>query len=159
MPRKPYKNKPIICKVCGRKYKTKGTLAIHMAKHQPPPKGRPPKDIDVETLRKLAAMQCTTSEIAAFLDVDLNTITLHFSEEIAKNKELGKSSLRRAQYKTAITSENPTMQIWLGKNWLNQTDKMEQKNGPTDAFMDYLKEIMHDGTGLQNIKRATPRTK
>jgi hypothetical protein len=33
-------------------------------------------------------------------------------------------SLRRKQYSTAMEG-NATMLVWLGKNWLSQTDKMD----------------------------------
>ena len=36
-----------------------------------------------------------------------------------------KHNLFAAQYKTAIEDKNPTMQIWLGKQMLGQTDKKE----------------------------------
>ena len=34
-------------------------------------------------------------------------------------------SLRRRQFKTALEDGNVTMQIWLGKQHLDQTDKRE----------------------------------
>lgn len=40
-------------------------------------------------------------------------------------KENGKASLRRYQFKMA--EKNPTMAIWLGKNWIDQSDKVESK--------------------------------
>jgi hypothetical protein len=47
---------------------------------------------------------------------------LGFTEFREENNSLGKVSLRRAQLQTAMAG-NHIMQIWLGKQWLGQTDK------------------------------------
>ena len=47
-----------------------------------------------------------------------------FSETYKRYSQNGKISLRRYQYKQA--EHNPTMAIWLGKQWLNQAEKIEQ---------------------------------
>ena len=89
--------------------------------------GRPKKDIDAEQVRKLAMMQCPTTEIAAFFDCDEGTIRKRFSEIVAKGREAGKISLRRKQFDVAM-SGNVSMLIWLGKQYLGQTDKQENIN-------------------------------
>ena len=94
--------------------------------------GRPKAEIDLETLNKLIGIQCTGEEIASYFNIDYDTLNrivqdeydLPFSDYFKKNKGKGKVSLRRAQFQSAIDG-NITMQIWLGKNWLNQTDKQE----------------------------------
>ena len=35
----------------------------------------------------------------------------------------GNTLLRRAQFMAAVVDKNPTMLIWLGKQWLGQTDR------------------------------------
>jgi Zn-dependent peptidase ImmA (M78 family) len=94
--------------------------------------GRPKTEIDLETLNKLIGIQCTAEEIASYFEVSIDTIdrrlqeayNMGFAEYFKQNKGKGKVSLRRAQFQSAIDG-NTTMQIWLGKNWLNQTDKQE----------------------------------
>ena len=100
--------------------------------------GRPKKDIDFDMVSKLCAIQCTGEEIAAILEVDYDTLNARvkekfkksFSDYFKKENERGKASLRRLQWKTA-ESGNVTMQIWLGKQYLAQSDKQETfgKNG------------------------------
>ena len=51
-----------------------------------------------------------------------NTITNRFEDIYTKGKEEGKAKLRDVQLKSAM-SGNVTMQIWLGKQYLDQTDK------------------------------------
>ena len=72
--------------------------------------GRKRIPIDQKVFENLCSIQCTLAEIAAVIGC---------SEESQK----GKASLRRLQFKHAET--NPTMAIWLGKQWLGQRDQME----------------------------------
>ena len=88
--------------------------------------------IDWGQVDKMCAIQCTGEEIAGVLDIDYDTLAsackrehgLLFSEYIGQKKSGGRMSLRRIQYSTAMEG-NATMQIWLGKNWLGQTDKLD----------------------------------
>ena len=91
---------------------------------------RPLKEINWDDFEKLCAIQCTGEEIAAFFEVDYDTLNAickrhfskGFSECFAQKRQTGKISLRRRQYQSAIEG-NPSMMIWLGKNWLGQQDQ------------------------------------
>lgn len=85
-------------------------------------KGRPKKEVDVAVLKKLCEIQCTKAEMAYILGVSTDTLNRNYSDVINVGKTLGKVTLRRAQWRNAIDKNNVTMQIWLGKNVLNQTD-------------------------------------
>jgi len=88
--------------------------------------GRPRIPIDYSTVEKLAHIQCTQEEIASFLGVSVDKLQ-HDKEFIGiykKAQETGKSSLRRLQWKAADDG-NATMMIWIGKQYLHQTDKAE----------------------------------
>ena len=82
------------------------------------------KDIDEEDVRKLAEKFWPKSEIAAFLNCHPDTITNRFQEIYLKGRENGKSKLRDIQLRAAM-SGNVTMLIWLGKQYLDQTDKSQ----------------------------------
>jgi len=84
--------------------------------------GRPKKEIDANVLMKLCEIQCTVKEMAFVLGVSVDTLNRNYKEEIQIGKAQGKIALRRAQWRNAIEKSNPTMQIWLGKNILQQTD-------------------------------------
>lgn len=96
--------------------------------------GRPRIEIDYLKLDQLCAIQCTGEECAAVLGISYehlnNTLKRDgnggFLDYFAQKSLFGKASLRRTQYKTA-ESGNPTMLIWLGKQWLGQKepDKIE----------------------------------
>lgn len=94
--------------------------------------GRPRIEIDEDNFKKLCGLQCTLVEIASFFDCSEDTIEnwckrtfkKSFSESYKKYSASGKMSLRRWQFKMA--EHNCAMAIFLGKNWLGQSDKIEQ---------------------------------
>lgn len=101
-------------------------MELKMAKH---------KFIDWKLAEKLAYIQCTRAEIAATLSIDEDTLQaackrenrLSFSVWYKKHSENGKCSLRRSMWKMATNEKpNPTMAIWLSKNYLGMTDFLEQ---------------------------------
>ena len=99
--------------------------------------GRPSKLplINKEHFEGMCKIQCTKDEMCGIFQVDEKTLTkwceetykLSFSDAYKKLASTGKMSLRRQQFKSAENG-NVTMQIWLGKQWLGQTDKVESSN-------------------------------
>lgn len=86
---------------------------------------RPRKKIDPTQVEKLAAIQCSYSEMAAVLDCNESTLTRRFAQAIKKGREMGRMSMKRKQYEVGMTG-NVTMLIWLGKQHLGQSDKREE---------------------------------
>ncbi len=92
------------------------------------PNGRPLKEINQKTFENLCAIQCTKSECCAVLECDDKTLEewcrrtygVGFSEIFEEKREFGRVSLRRAQFRLA--EKNTAMAIFLGKNWLGQSD-------------------------------------
>jgi hypothetical protein len=114
------------------------------------PVGRPHKPIDQTTFEELCKLHCTHSEICSTLhsaretveDWCLRTYREDFSSAYKRFSEMGKPSLRRNQYKAAQKG-NPTMLIWLGKQWLGQRDREEEeKKSPYQAAIDERHENM-----------------
>jgi len=104
---------------------------------------RPLKVIDWETVDKLCALHCLGEEIAAILKVDYDTLNSAckrekgkgFSDYFKEKSSAGKLSLRRRQYTAAVDEGNTTMLVWLGKQWLHQTDKQEFDHKSSDNSM------------------------
>ena len=88
-----------------------------------PKRGRPKKHIDLAMVEKLAHIQCTYPEIAATLGVSVDTLTRNadFAATYKRGAEGGRKSLRRMQFESANRG-NIAMQIWLGKQYLGQSD-------------------------------------
>lgn len=97
--------------------------------------GRPTKPIDYSRLDAMCAIHCTGEECAAILDVSYEHLNNQlkkdgnggFLDYFAQKGANGKMSLRRKQFDQAM-SGNSTMLIWLGKQWLGQSDKHEEVN-------------------------------
>lgn len=110
-------------------------MARAKAKTEPKAKGkggRPKKVIDYDTVEKLAGLMCTQEEISHYLDISVRTLQrdAEFCRVYKKGMDKGKMSLRRLQYKKAEAG-NATMQIWLGKQYLGQKDKVENSGKTT----------------------------
>lgn len=94
--------------------------------------GRPRKEINQKLFENLCAIQCTEVEICAALECCEDTLNawckrtykMTFSETYKSKSQVGKSSLRRMQFKLA--EKNASMAIWLGKQYLEQRDIVEQ---------------------------------
>src|SRR5882757_7160429 len=87
-------------------------------------RGRPRKHVDLDMAERLAAIQCTHVEIASALGVSVDTLTRdrHFADVYKRGAESGRKSLRRMQFESALKG-NVTMMIWLGKQYLGQSDQ------------------------------------
>ncbi len=106
--------------------------------------GRPKKEVDFSKIDSLASMHCTAQEIVEFMNatgdklsydtVDRRIRSEHgmtFAEYInKKHMALAKPKLRKLQW-AAAESGNVTMLIWLGKQYLGQSDKTENNHSGT----------------------------
>jgi hypothetical protein len=88
------------------------------------PGGRPNAEVNREQVIKLAMLQCSFEEIAAFFGCNKSTISRRFREDVENGRTQGKASLRRKQYEMAMNG-NISMLIWLGKNYLDQSEKVD----------------------------------
>lgn len=92
---------------------------------------RPTKFINQKQFEQLCQIQCTKDEICAVLDVSDKTLDrwcketykTSFSDIFRQKRQGGCASLRAKQWKLA--SKSPAMAIFLGKQFLGQTDKVE----------------------------------
>lgn len=97
--------------------------------------GRPRKELDWKEFDKLCAIHATRREIADWFECSEDNIDNKCKEEFGMNfsayyqqkKAPGKISLRRKQYELAMSGSIP-MLIWLGKQYLEQSDKSEVEN-------------------------------
>ena len=118
------------------------------------PIGRPNIELDYNTVFELGKIQCTISECAAVIGCDEGTLrnSTEFNDTLKKGAEVGRKSLRRLQFAKAEGQDakiyvdsagkepkddkgrpiviqpgyapDTTMQIWLGKQQLGQTDQI-----------------------------------
>ena len=83
----------------------------------------------------LCSIFCTQEEIAAVFQCSVDTIqdrvlkafeNKSFSEVHSMFRKRGNSTLRRYQFEMAKTI--PYMSVWLGKQYLGQSDKIDQRS-------------------------------
>ena len=86
-------------------------------------RGRPKKIIDYNLVYRLAKRFSTQHDIADILQVSQSRLDKdpEFIRHFKKGKEQCFKNLRVAQYKHAIAG-NPSLLIWLGKQYLGQKD-------------------------------------
>src|SRR6266550_5580033 len=87
--------------------------------------------IDEGELEKLAMLQCTDQEVAAWFNVSTKTIERRrkigrFAEIMERGKAKGRISLRRTQMRLAEQGSG-SVAIWLGKQLLGQVDHIDHR--------------------------------
>ncbi len=126
---------------------------------EPTKMGAPRKEIDWKEFDKLCQLQCTLEEIAGWFDCSKDNIrnkikekfNMTFSTYFEQKRAGGKISLRRMQFQTAEKG-NAAMQIWLGKQYLGQTDKQEiAKEITQKAEYDYSKYTKEELDDLERL--------
>jgi hypothetical protein len=118
-------------------------------------------DINWEEFEKLCGIQCTLIEIAAWFRCSEDTIERavkrHYNQSFAdvfeQKKGIGKISLRRKLYQKAMEG-NPALLIWLSKQWLGYTDKLEQKQEVTATIKDEVYDTQFGPTSEPNKKNS-----
>lgn len=103
--------------------------------------GRPLKKIDERTVRAMASVGATNTEIAEFFGIGEATVRRRFGEILTKGHASRKVRLRQMQWKACKTG-NTALLIWLGKQMLSQTDKQEvEHSGKIDSVVKVLKGV------------------
>lgn len=80
--------------------------------------------LDKDLIKKLASIHCTYEEIAEIVGTSVSTLEKRYKKVIDLGRADGKKSLRRAQFEKALNGD-VRMQIWLGKQILDQKDSPE----------------------------------
>ncbi len=98
--------------------------------------GRPPTEsakIDKDELEKLMKLNLSEQEVSDWFDVQPKTLIRFVNKEFGctfvqlRNKGFvrTKAAIKRAQIENALKG-NTVLLIWLGKQYLGQSDKIEQ---------------------------------
>lgn len=105
------------------------------AKAQDKPKkpvGRPPIELDPKQAKIFGYFRATYDTMAEQVGCHVDTIRAamqddksEFSKAYKKGFAAMKMKLSEAQVKTAIYEHNPTLLVWLGKQYLGQKDTPE----------------------------------
>jgi len=64
--------------------------------------GRPKKELDKDIIANLSKIGCTQEEIGSVVGISARTLQRRYAEIIEVNKNIGKSSLRKKMWQTAL---------------------------------------------------------
>lgn len=109
---------------------------------------------DWQTFEGMCGIQCSQAEICDVLNIDHKTLDrlckerykdengepMSFSQAYKKHLGNGKISIRRAQYKLGVEKLHAGMLIWLGRQYLGQSETpmepiSEVKDDPITASL------------------------
>lgn len=124
---------------------------------------KPKIRVKVSDVERLAKLQCTPREVAAFLGIRVGTFRKLLEEDPdikrgwERGKQMGLISLRRKQMRLA--GSNATMGVFLGKNYLGQKDTVTNEHtgpdgGPMELDLGKLPKSERDDL-RQLLTRAT----
>lgn len=102
-------------------------------------KGKKYKTHDAEMIKRLASTMCTFEEIGFIIGMTGEGVKKRFSKVIEEGRAKGKASLRQAQFEKALAGDT-RMQIWLGRNYLEQKDDPNGEEHSTPLPWDEEKE-------------------
>ena len=113
-------------------------------------RGRPKVEIDQKLFKKLCGMFCTKEEIAGVFECSEDTIErwckrtyrMNFADVFKKECAHGKISLRRNQFK--LSEKSAAMAIFLGKQYLGQTDHIEVATAITDNTREEVGALVNE---------------
>jgi hypothetical protein len=78
--------------------------------------------INIEDVKKLAALHLTYKDMANYFGVRENTFRDNFRSIVERARQTTKQRLMEAMLESAIVKQNPTILVWCSKNLLNWTD-------------------------------------
>ena len=79
---------------------------------------------DPDKIQMLASFGCSIIEIAKYFKMDESTVRKNYKDELETGRESLKVRLRQLQWDHAARG-NTALLIWLGKQYLGQTDRKE----------------------------------
>ena len=104
-------------------------------------------DIPADKVKLLASFGCSYIEIGKYFGCSEGVIRKRFKTEYEQGREEMKLSLRQMQWKNAQQG-NTALLIFLGKNFLNQTDKSQVDH--TNNLELVLKEVGFQGNPMDD---------
>lgn len=89
-------------------------------------RGRPRLVLNEYGIYKLSSIGCTTPEIAQFCGCSEDTIERNYADILKRGRAMFRIAVRNLQFESAMHG-NVTMLIWLGKQYLGQSNHISVK--------------------------------
>ena len=92
--------------------------------------------IDKKQFENLCKMQCTEKEIMAWFDVSKPTLVSWCKENYGSDfLTIYEQKIAIRRYQLQQAEKNPTMAIWLGKQYLKQRDNIEVEHNAQNGIL------------------------
>lgn len=118
-------------------------------KDKPGP-GRPKIELNEAVLYEMSKTYASYDTLARIFGVSENFIKEKYEDIVLAARAETRKALSQAQFHTAIIDRNPTMQIWLGKQYLEQKDVTRtEQTGPDGKPIQ--SEVTHKGQAIAYI--------
>ncbi len=108
--------------------------------------GRPQKQIDARAVGALAMAGLSNRQISEIYGIGEATIRRRFGAIVKENRLAMRINLRQKQIETAMAG-NTAMLIWLGKQYLGQTDR------PAETFPATVQVVHPVGFNFRKVGR------
>lgn len=101
-------------------------------------------DDKIAIIEELAYKQCRDTTIAEAVGIAVVSFKRRFDKKCRQLRAKGKTELYKTQWQMA--QNNPTMAQWLGKQYLDQSDKQDIKQHITKApeLKDSERKALHE---------------
>ena len=135
-------------------------------KGNPSGKGLPSRKKDPDPIENIiegmARIACSQETIATIVGLTVDTLKNRFSDAIERGRANMALTLLQKQFKVGVDKENVTMLIHLGKNYCNQSDKMETKSTGSMDLRTLGEPLLEAGKAAFNAvieaaEKATPQ--
>ena len=118
----------------------KNDIVPMQQKRGPRGPSKPITDQMFDQIVSMIRIHCTQNEICNIIGMSATTLNRRLTERVYDNFEVlykkhndeGKASIRRMQWQAAEKG-NSAMLVWLGKQYLSQTDKVDARIGGPDG--------------------------
>lgn len=109
---------------------------------------RPCINLDESRIVELASNGNTIREIAAILGVSESLIGHRYRALCEKGRDICCARIRSKQVERALAGSD-TMLIWLGKQMLGQSDKLDHTTGGYSLFADAPVQSQRQSSGIE----------
>jgi hypothetical protein len=115
---------------------------------------RPKKELDPRLVKRLIGAGLSVEEVAAVLDCSKRTLETRFCAALKEGRTRRNARLRLRQFQAAMAGSVP-MLIWLGKQYLDQRDRVaNEHSGPDGKGFEVVLHLPDNGREASSASEA-----
>jgi hypothetical protein len=102
--------------------------------------------LDLIQVKKLAGMNCTLEEMAAFFDCDVSTLTRNYAEALTKGREIGKVSVRRMMWEQGQKGNSTALKYLVHNVLKEKIEDYSSRINEHTGSSEILEKLSHIST-------------